>query len=374
MLAFVLGALALAWFGVSLYVLATRVLHDLGRTTLARLQRDDADARAWRLLPRRTVELVAADAATPAALAEALSARALEDDPGGIVGRAWNGARWRRITALRIVTRARWALAPVLLEHALAGDDEAVVTVAVAALGEIGDAHASALLVDALRDGRASRSRIATQLDQAAGSSPELLVPLLHDRDPAVRFWGATLLGRHAASDRAALALIALTGDANPSVRSAAVEGIAGSALAEAPRAAHQLLADPVWYVRVHAVRTLGSFGQHDLLSAAPPLLADDSWWVRSAAKEALERNPLRAAELLVDYLEHPDEFARNGAAEILQNIGLLDDLVDDARTNPAQVRLLVRILNAGGKRLTASAGRRSGLDPGELERLAAAS
>lgn len=374
-LALVLGGLVLAWLGLSLYVLVTRALHDLGQAALRRAQSETA-LRGLRRLPRRRIQRVAADAATPDDVAAVLSAWALQDDPDRIVADAFRSGkrgRWKRVAALRILTRVRSDLAPVVLERALESDDDMVVAVAVRALGELGDAHSAGLLVDALRQGRSSRSRIATQLDQAAGCSPSLLLPLMRDADETVRFWGATLLARHARHADVARDLAIATRDAAPSVRAAAVEGLAASDAPEAPMVARQLLTDPVWFVRVHALRSLGSFDRDDLLPAAAPLLADDSWWVREAAKEALERRPLRAAELLVDYLEHPDAFARNGAAETLQNIGYLDELLRRAGADSPESQLIARILLAGGARLAATAALRRGLDPADLEQLAAA-
>src|SRR5689334_14489363 len=112
----------LAWLGLSLYVLVTRALHDLGQATLRRAQRGAGKLQALRRLPRHTVERAAADAATPDDLAAALSAWALDEDPARVVAQAFESGRrtrWRRIAALRILTRMRWSLAPVLLERAL---------------------------------------------------------------------------------------------------------------------------------------------------------------------------------------------------------------------------------------------------------------
>jgi HEAT repeat protein len=76
----------------------------------------------------------------------------------------------------------------------------------------------------------------------------------------------------------------------------------------------------------------------------------------------------------MIDLLEHPDLFARNGAAEVLQNIGMLDRLIAAALADRSARRLLARVLLAGGPRLAAMAAERSGLQMGALEELAAAS
>lgn len=386
----VLGVLVLIWLGMSMYVLITRFLHDLGAAVIRRaeieVERRHEEGTVYgsldlgpmiRRLPSRTIERVAADTATPESLATALSTSALDRKPAQLLteANASDGrSPWKRVIALRILVRARSTEVPALLERALESDDETVVGVAVNALGELGDRPSSILLLGALREERFPRSRIAAQLDLAPGCSAELLIPLLRDPEPAVRFWGATLLGHLAADRSVAVELVMSTEDADPSVRAAAVEGLAGSDEPEACTAARRLVTDPVWYVRVHAVRTLRSFDRDDLLADAAPLLADGSWWVRTAAKETLESRPQAAAELLAGYLDHPDEFARNGAAEVLQNIGVVEELVSAAELDTAQERFLADILKAGGPRFEAMAAARSGVDAVGPDGLAEAS
>lgn len=64
------------------------------------------------------------------------------------------------------------------------------------------------------------------------------------------------------------------------------------------------------------------------------------------------------AWEELVPVLDHPDRFARNGAAEVLQHGGWLDRLVQQAaaeREGSASRELLRKILSAGEPRLVSS-------------------
>ena len=67
----------------------------------------------------------------------------------------------------------------------------------------------------------------------------------------------------------------------------------------------------------------------------------------------------------LVKTLSSPDEFARNGAAEVLQNIGLVDQL---AREDPGSP-LLAQIYAAGGSNLQEAAQSRTARPrwPGEV-------
>jgi hypothetical protein len=94
-----------------------------------------------------------------------------------------------------------------------------------------------------------------------------------------------------------------------------------------------------------------------DLAPEVAPLLADREWWVRTAAKETLQRMGTEVWSTLVPYLDHTDAFARNGAAEVLQNIGILDSLVvleaATARPSAAKIDMLKKIAAAGGTRMT---------------------
>src|SRR5204862_5485071 len=106
-----------------------------------------------------------------------------------------------------------------------------------------------------------------------------------------------------------------LGGDPEPMVRAAAVETLRAVGGAAVISTAFPLLDDPVPFVRAHAARALATNHRRELTAFVAALLADEEWWVRSAAKESLEAIGPSAVDHLVPYLEHPDRFARNGAA-----------------------------------------------------------
>ena len=258
--------------------------------------------------------------------------------------------RWRRVTALNRLAGMRHPASPHLLQKALQDDDREVVGAAIRDLGSLGDEWAVELLVDALREGRASRSRVAAQLERLAPAPGIHLLHLLRDADPTVRFWGATLLGPYESFGDTAL--VALTEDDDADVRAAAVEALASRSGPEVAKAALGLLEDPVWFVRVHAARAAGHVAGVDAAPGLARLLSDDRWWVRTAAKDALEGIGAEAAPALIRVLSSHDEFARNGAAEVLQDIGLVDHLALGDPQSP----LLARIYGAGGRKLREAA------------------
>jgi HEAT repeat protein len=264
---------------------------------------------------------------------------------------------WRRVSALSRLARARHPAAPRLARRTLSDPDPAVARAAVRALGALGDEWAVDLLVDALRQGRGSRSRVAAELERLAPLPGPRLPALLRDWNPAVRFWGATLLARY--PELAESSLVSLTWDPDANVRAAAVETLGTRRSAAAGTGATSLLGDPVWFVRVHAARAAGQLAGAEAAPTICRLLADEQWWVRTAAKDALRGMGVDAVPALLSVLAHDDGFARNGAAEVLQDIGFVDALVADGSSE----QLLERIYEAGGERLRTAAEARVARD-----------
>jgi len=277
-----------------------------------------------------------------------------------LVRRASHAARtdrgtWRRISTLRRLARARHPAAPRLLRAALRDRDPRISAAAVRALGDLGDEWAIDLLLEALREERAPRSRIAAQLERLAPAPGPALLPLLRDKDPVVRFWGATLLAPY--PERGGASLVMLTQDSDPNVRAAAVETLGVRSGDAAAAATLALLHDPVWFVRVHAARSAGRLLGAEGGPSLVRLLSDSRWWVRTAAKDALRGIGPDAVSALLPMLLDTDAFARNGAAEVLQDIGFVDHLALERPDSP----LLERIYAAGGERMRVAAEVRTG-------------
>ena len=266
-------------------------------------------------------------------------------------------ANWRRIAALRLLAHQGYSGIVPLLAQAVGDPDSEIVGAALAILGRTPDMKAAELLVGALKIHQYSLSRIAMYLDQFPLPIPGLLRPLLHHHDATVRYWAVTLLGRHKNVPGLEAELSALTADQAPLVRRAAIASLAHINPPAAIAAARPLLGDPVWFVRAHAARAIAETEDEAYAADVAPLLADREWWVRTAAKEALQRMGPEVWSALVPYLDHPDPFARNGAAEVLQNIGILDSLIvleaATARPSPAKIEMLRKIAAAGGTRMT---------------------
>jgi HEAT repeat protein len=269
--------------------------------------------------------------------------------PGG------GASRWKRIVALRVLALARPEAALQPLAAATTDADGDVVAAAVTILGGIAGEDAAALLIRVLERGHFSLSRVATVLDRFPTDISTLLRPLLSRPSATSRYWGALLVRRYRGVPWVEEELARLAGDPVPTVRKAAIQSLAALGAPATTAVATVALTDHVSYVRAHAARALGAVRAIGSASRVAALLADRDWWVREAARQALTAMGPAAEPAVLDCLEHPDAFARNGAAEVLQNTGTFERLLTEetmAPGDPARREALRRMREAGGPRL----------------------
>ena len=232
---------------------------------------------------------------------------------------------WRGVTAFTLLARIHHPSAPRLIRSALENPNAKISGAAIRALGDIGDEWAIGILLEYLRAGRGSRSRIAAQLERLAPAPGTKLVPLLRDPNPKVRFWGARLLRPY--PHLAESTLVALTWDRNPNVRAATMETLGDRSGPAVATAVHAGLHDEAWFVRAHAARAAAHVVGAPAAPTIATLLADRQWWVRAAAKDALRVLGPEAIPTLLSVLTHDDLFAREGAAEVLRDLGFVGHL-----------------------------------------------
>jgi HEAT repeat protein len=236
--------------------------------------------------------------------------------------------------------------------------------VALSLLGASRDPRAIDLLFGALRSQLHPASRVAMYLDRSPQPLDNRLKALVTDPEPVMRLWSATLLARYPGGDTEAL-LATLADDNDGRVRKAAIQTLGAIGDELAVSCARKLLKDPVTYVRAHAARALGELGRSECAEEVAPLLGDANWWVRLAAKESLTSMGSDVWPVLMRSLGHSDQFVRNGAAEVFQNLGVLDSLIvmEAASDNPSPIKIdmLHRIAAAGGVRFTDSLIERAG-------------
>jgi hypothetical protein len=93
------------------------------------------------------------------------------------------------------------------------------------------------------------------------------------------------------------------------------------------------LLVDPIFFVRLQALKLTPLLGQTIAIRAAYDALGDATWWVRKRAStvlQSLERSGVQVLEYAKTH--HPDTFARDAAANQLLEIELEQSMTKDSR------------------------------------------
>jgi HEAT repeat protein len=185
-----------------------------------------------------------------------------------------------------------------------------------------------------------------------------------------------SLLSRYPGVDGLVAEIAERVDDEHPPVRKAALATLGAMAATVAVRTARGKTKDPVPYVRSMALRVLGLRGADErdsdrrrfIAAWITPSLGDGDWDVRLAAKEALSRLGIGTWREIAAQLDSPDEFARNGAAEVLQNLGLLDwtlrGLGSGVQPSAELVDVVQRALREGGLAMVHAANKRLEPEP----------
>lgn len=332
------------WFGLSSYVVLNRLLHDLRIRSLRRLQTQlnalSTDAgpaerhyvvhRVLRWFPRTLVYRITVDVSMTNQVSEALSAYILARWGLARVRKQASTHRsrfdrWRRISALRVLTQMGSTDIHELLAKAVAEKSQDIIESAIILLGKLQDRRAAEILILTLRRARNGFSHIATQLDHFKIPIVDLLQPLLADRLPHVRYCAVSLVARYRGIEGLDRQIASLAGDPEPSVRKAVVDTLEKIGAPQAVPVALKLLTDHVGIVRAHAARALGRLSRGEIASSVTPLLADQEGLVRLAATESLIAMGHGVWYDVTAQLESPDAFARDGAATVLRELKMLD-------------------------------------------------
>jgi HEAT repeat protein len=175
--------------------------------------------------------------------------------------------------------------------------------------------RAASTLVEALANEDAREAVI----DALAGMGPVAFGPLVRaSREAPMRRAAIEALGR-LGDARATELLIEALSDGDTGIREAALEAIARLEDERAAPAVARLLADPDVRVRYVAVSAIGRVGTAPYASLVEPLLRHEDVAFRRAALEAIARlDPGRAARVLGPFLRGRDEAMRVAARNVL--------------------------------------------------------
>jgi len=218
------------------------------------------------------------------------------------------------------------------LEKLLQDPGDEVREAALYALGRIGTREALESMLDALNDGdRWSQEKVAEAVEEAGDESRRVLVGLLRDGNPARRAFAAEVMGGLGGTEEAVYLEEALADEA-VDVRARAADSLGRMRHRLARPALLQALEDPAWQVRAQAVKALGSIGEEKDVPQLVEKLRDTEWWVRNNAAAALREMGETGEGPLVEMLWDGDRFARETAAQALEESSVVERLVRDMR------------------------------------------
>jgi HEAT repeat protein len=217
-------------------------------------------------------------------------------------GTGWMVSRWHRAGAWHVLQRTATVDLHPLLAKALTGRDPILQQAAVTMLGRLCDQRAAEILVEALLAKRYTAECLVMQLHRfAPQTGAAILMPLLEERDPTMRFWAISLLS-HGRLDGLDVRLGLYASDPDAKVRKAVAQGMGEIGSEKACFIATGLLSDPEAFVRAHAVRALHKIGrahQRSFAALVEPMKDDHDWWVRLAVRELVVDTVPREIQLV---------------------------------------------------------------------------
>jgi HEAT repeat protein len=257
----------------------------------------------------------------------------------------------QRIEGARCIGRIGNHDAVPRLRELLGEGREEVREAALFALGRMGTRDALEAMLEALERGdRWTEEKVAEAVEEAGDESRQLLIHLLQDDDPARRSLAAEVMGKVAGPEEAP-ALEAALEDEDIDVRARAADSLGKMRAVEARAGLLKALDDPEWEVRSQAAKALGHIGDAEDAERLVLCLRDREWWVRQNAAEALREMGEVGEGPLIETLWGDDRFARETAAQVLEEASLVERIVKDMRDNGDNIegyRVIRRLAEIG--------------------------
>lgn len=257
----------------------------------------------------------------------------------------------RRSEAARRIGRIADQRAVSRLKELLWDDKEQVRDSALFALGRMGTREALEAMLEALdRGDRWTQEKVAEAVGEAGDESRQLLVLMLEDLNPKRRAFAAEVMGKVAGPEEAPALEKALKDD-DIDVRARAADSLGRIKDSGSRQALLAALDDPEWEVRSQATKALGHIGDGRDAPRLVQCLRDREWWVRQNAAAALREMGEEGEVPLIEALWDEDRFAREMAAQTLEEGSIVERIVEDMRENgenPEGYRVIRRLAEIG--------------------------
>lgn len=220
-------------------------------------------------------------------------------------------------------------------------EDPEIVAVAVRSLSKIGGREGLQAIVVRL-DEMLARSIVSSKaLGMALQAFGADAIPYLVEQkagrdNPWVVSSILEILSRLPADPRSAHLAADQLSSMDSEVRSKALKVLGR---AENVRAVHNLrelilplLQDPVWYVRLQAIRSIRALGYEEAAASIGKLIFDQNWQVRNEAAQALIMLGERSLGIFLDVLTGADRYAKDSVCEEIEKTNFSARLIENLK------------------------------------------
>lgn len=209
------------------------------------------------------------------------------------------------------------------LARLLASRNYRVADAALYALGKIGTQESLSEITKILdHPTRWTQDRIAAAVEAVGTRATNLLIRNLEEGTPQTRTLSAEILAK-VGGEEALPALRAALRDPHTDVRARAAAALGRLRDRDSREPLLAALEDARWEVRSQAAKALGELEDPAALPQLANALRDSEWWVRTNAEEAMRRMGDAGERVLAGMLYDDDRFARETAAQALQELGV---------------------------------------------------
>ncbi len=313
---------------------------------------------SWRGKPfdRRIVETIALDALEAAGAEESTRLLKFLRKSGLIEKRIYEARKltgWRRMRALVALGQTRAPEGIPALAQGLRDRDLEIRLAALRGLGRTACPQAAEEILAWVGEKGLCVPALPLQsaLIQSCAERPKLLIPYVRQAEGALREVLGRVLGE-VATPALTMDLLQFVGDDLDELRAASARAMSHSEHGLALDVLNELVGDPVWFVRLRAIISLGTLcdarGIPDLIRG----LKDSHRLVRLRAAEALVMLKTQMVPIFQQVLATQDRYGLQAYLTALENAGLREKLEGELQTGSIvgedEKNTLWRVLQAG--------------------------
>jgi HEAT repeat protein len=311
----------------------------------------------WRTksFDRRIVETIALDSFEAAGPEE--SARLLKflRASGLIEKRIFEARRltgWRRMRALVALGRTRAPEGIPALAEALRDRDLEIRLAALRGLGRTANPKAAEEILSWVAESGLNLPALPLQsaLVNCCAERPQLLLPYVQNAQGTLRGVLGRVLGE-VATPSLGLDLLQFVGDDLNELRAAAARALAHSPSGLAFDVLNELARDPIWFVRLRAIVSLGKLAERRAVPALLRGLTDANRLVRLRAAEALVGLKSEMLPIFEQVVAAHDRYGLHAYMTAVENADLLDKLqsqLQDSSLPPEEKNRLLKVIQSG--------------------------